>query len=134
MRLREFFRKPNETTNKPAHSERFVVQQPKKSVSNWTPLEGSCPRLNMYAQAVRRCVNARFIGRTQEIVLGLIKTFDPDLQNILGTLILHTSCTGDSYCLQKMHKATIPGHPITTGNGTLCENLSGYGKGILKPI
>eukprot|EP00061_Rhincodon_typus_P015086 g42563.t1 len=32
-----------------------------------------------------------------------------------------------------MHKANIPGHPIVSGNGTLCENLPDYVKSILKP-
>eukprot|EP00061_Rhincodon_typus_P005409 g24884.t1 len=65
----------NETTIEPEQlTERSVVQQPRKEDSNWTPLEGPCPRLNMFAQAVRRC------------------------------------------------------------NGTLCENLSGYVEGTLKPI
>eukprot|EP00061_Rhincodon_typus_P011191 g36030.t1 len=34
----------------------------------------------------------------------------------------------------KIHKANTPGRPIVSGNGTLCENLSGYVEGILKPI
>ncbi|XP_067859529.1 uncharacterized protein epn2 isoform X2 [Heptranchias perlo] len=64
----------------------------------------------------------------------LIKTFDPDLQNILRTLIPRTPRVGDFYCLPKIHKANTPGRPIVSGNGTLCENLSGYIEGILKPI
>eukprot|EP00061_Rhincodon_typus_P018623 g47860.t1 len=63
----------------------------------------------------------------------LIKAFDPDLQSILCILIPCTSCTGDFYCLLKMHKANTSRWPILSGNGTLCENLSGYVKGILKP-
>ncbi|XP_067848012.1 uncharacterized protein [Heptranchias perlo] len=156
----------------------------------------------MYAQAVRRCVNARFISRTHKTVQNvtraqrnaidalktnrnivikpadkggaiviqnrtdyckeayrqldnqehyrrlptdptkehthqlnkLIKTFDPDLQSILRALIPRTPRMGDFYCLPKIHKANIPGRPIVSGNGTLCENLSGYVEGILKPI
>ena len=33
---------------------------------------------------------------------------------------------GDLCCLPKIHKANTPSHPIVSGNGTLCENLSGY--------
>eukprot|EP00061_Rhincodon_typus_P017976 g46939.t1 len=39
----------------------------------------------------------------------------------------------DFYCLPKIHKANTFRHPIVSGNGTLCENLPGYVKGILKP-
>ncbi|XP_067859745.1 uncharacterized protein [Heptranchias perlo] len=156
----------------------------------------------MYAQAVRRCVNARFISRTHKTVQNvtraqrnainalktnrnivikpadkggaiviqnrtdyckeayrqldnqehyrwlpadptkehthqlnkLIKTFDPYLQSILRALIPCTPCVGDFYCLLKIHKANTPGRPIVSGNGTLCENLSGYFESILKPI
>eukprot|EP00061_Rhincodon_typus_P018927 g48319.t1 len=64
MRFWEFFYKPqdvssepNETTKELEQSkERSVVQRPKKKESNWTSPEGCCPRLDMYAQAVRRCV------------------------------------------------------------------------------
>ncbi|XP_078084718.1 uncharacterized protein LOC144503758 [Mustelus asterias] len=74
MRLREFFHKPqkanskhNETANEPEQpTERSAVQQPKRKESNWTPPEGRCPRLDMYAQAVRRCINTRFISRTHK--------------------------------------------------------------------
>eukprot|EP00061_Rhincodon_typus_P008109 g30439.t1 len=64
----------------------------------------------------------------------LIKTFDPVIQSILCIPTLRTSCVGDFYCLPKIHKANTPGHPIISANGTLCENLSGYIEGILKPI
>eukprot|EP00061_Rhincodon_typus_P010549 g34917.t1 len=75
MRLREFFHKPqdassepNETTNEPEQSMKSsVVQQPKKKESNWTPPKDRCPRLDTYAQAVRRCINATFISRAQKI-------------------------------------------------------------------
>ncbi|XP_078093251.1 uncharacterized protein LOC144508913 [Mustelus asterias] len=156
----------------------------------------------MYAQAVRRCVNTKFISRTHKtapnitqaqrnalhalktncnivikpadkggaiVILNrtdyckevyrqlnneehyrqlpadptkehtrqlntLIKTFDPDLQNTLRALIPRTPRVGDLYCLPKIHKANTPGRPIVSGNGTLCENLSGYVEDILKPI
>eukprot|EP00061_Rhincodon_typus_P007939 g30108.t1 len=167
MKLREFFHEPqdvssepNETTNEPEQlTVRSVVQQLKKKESNWTFPEGHCPRLNMYAQAIKRCINARFISRAHKIAQNitqaqcnaihalktnhnvvikpadkggaiviqnrmdfckeayrqlnnqehdrqipadptkeisrqlnrLIKIFDPDLQNILCTLIPHTS-------------------------------------------
>ncbi|XP_072422902.1 uncharacterized protein [Chiloscyllium punctatum] len=63
----------------------------------------------------------------------LIRTLDPVLQSSLHTLILCTSHVGDFYCLPKVHKANIPGRPIMSGNGTLCENLSSCVEGILKP-
>eukprot|EP00061_Rhincodon_typus_P009288 g32677.t1 len=72
------------------------------------------------------------IGRTT--AKKLIKTFDSVLQSTLHTTIPHISHIGDFYCLPKIHKANTPGHPIMSGNGTLCENLSGYIEGILKPI
>ncbi|XP_072332649.1 uncharacterized protein [Scyliorhinus torazame] len=163
-----------------------------------TPPEGRCPRLDMYAQAVRSRVNARFISRihktapnvtqaqrnairsrdqpqhrqqtsrqrrghchteqngllqrsipttehyrqlpadpTKEHIRQLnrlIKTLDPGLQSTLRALIPRTPRIGDPYCLPKIHKANTPGRPIVSGNGTLCENLSGYIEGILKPI
>eukprot|EP00061_Rhincodon_typus_P007507 g29270.t1 len=64
----------------------------------------------------------------------LVKTFDPVLQSPLRTVIPRTSCVGDFYCLPKIHKANTPGCPTISGNRTQCENLSGYVKGILKPI
>eukprot|EP00061_Rhincodon_typus_P013871 g40506.t1 len=64
----------------------------------------------------------------------MIKTFDPVLQSTLRNLILHTSHVRDFYCLLKIHKVSASGRPIISGSGTLCENLSGYVKGILKPI
>eukprot|EP00061_Rhincodon_typus_P011933 g37312.t1 len=64
----------------------------------------------------------------------LTKTFDPDFQSILCTLILRTSRVGDFYCLPKIHKANTPRRFIASGNGTLCENLYGYEEGIMKPI
>eukprot|EP00061_Rhincodon_typus_P017683 g46481.t1 len=114
MRLREFFRKPqdlssepNETTNESRQStrERSVVQQPKNKESNWTPPEGRCPRLDMYAQA-----------------------------SILCTLIPDTHRLGDFHYHPRIHKANRPRRPIVSGKGTLYEKLSGYIEGILKPI
>eukprot|EP00061_Rhincodon_typus_P002295 g17111.t1 len=75
MRTWQFFHKPqdvssepNKTTNEPGQStERSVVQPPKKKEPNWTPLEGSCSRLDIYAQATRRCINARFINFTHNV-------------------------------------------------------------------
>eukprot|EP00061_Rhincodon_typus_P005320 g24679.t1 len=75
VRLQEFFHKaqnvssePNETADDPEQStERFVVQRPKKKESNWIPPEGCCPRLDMYAQGIRRCVNARFISPSHKV-------------------------------------------------------------------
>eukprot|EP00061_Rhincodon_typus_P011005 g35697.t1 len=64
----------------------------------------------------------------------LVKAFDPVLQSTLGTLIPRTSHVGGFYYLQEIHKANTPGHPIVSGNGTLCEKLSDYVEGILKPI
>ncbi|XP_067863884.1 uncharacterized protein [Heptranchias perlo] len=63
MRLREFYHKPqdfssepNETIDDPEQqTEGSAVQQPKRKESNWTPPEGRCPQLDMYAQAVRKC-------------------------------------------------------------------------------
>eukprot|EP00061_Rhincodon_typus_P013880 g40519.t1 len=69
--------------------------------------------------------------RTQEHTCQLnrlIKTFDPDFQSILCTLIWRNSRMGDFYCL---HKAR---HPIVSSKGTPCEKPSGYAKGILKAI
>eukprot|EP00061_Rhincodon_typus_P013082 g39240.t1 len=76
MRFCKFFHKPqdvssepNEITNEHEQStERSTVQRPKKKELNWTPLEGRCPRLDMYAHAARRCVNARFISRAHKVV------------------------------------------------------------------
>eukprot|EP00061_Rhincodon_typus_P005362 g24780.t1 len=72
MRLHKFFHKPqhvtsetNEITNELEH--RSTVQQSKKKESNWTPPEGRCPRLDMYAQAIRKCFNARFISCTHKV-------------------------------------------------------------------
>eukprot|EP00061_Rhincodon_typus_P013221 g39455.t1 len=81
MRLQEFFHKPqdvsshpNETTNESEQlTERSLVQQLKKKELNWTPPEGCFPRLDMYAEAIRRCVNARFICRTHKIVQKVTK-------------------------------------------------------------
>ncbi|XP_072357570.1 uncharacterized protein [Scyliorhinus torazame] len=64
----------------------------------------------------------------------LIQTLDPDLQSTLRAFIPRTPRIGDLYCLPKIHKANTPGRPIVSGNGTLCENLSGYIEGILKSI
>ncbi|XP_072423631.1 uncharacterized protein [Chiloscyllium punctatum] len=63
----------------------------------------------------------------------LIRTLDPVLQSSLHALILCTSHVGDFYCLPKVHKANTPERPTVSGNGTLCENLSGCVEGILKP-
>eukprot|EP00061_Rhincodon_typus_P014108 g40929.t1 len=179
-----------------------MVERPKKEL-NWTPLEGRCPGLDRYAQAIRECVNARFIIHTHQVEQNvtqaqhntihalktnrniviqptdkgramiiqiridyykevyrqlhnqepfgqvpadltkdhnhelnrLIKTFDPVLQSTLCILTPHTSHkVGYFCCLPKIYKANTPGRFIVSGNGTLCENLSGYVKGILKPI
>ncbi|XP_072410591.1 uncharacterized protein [Chiloscyllium punctatum] len=64
----------------------------------------------------------------------LIRTLDPVLQSSLRSLIPRISCVGDFYCLPKVHNANTPGRPIVSGNGTLCENLSGCVEGIFKPI
>eukprot|EP00061_Rhincodon_typus_P002042 g16444.t1 len=49
---------PNETTNEPEQlTERSMVERPKKEL-NWTPAEGHCPSVDMYAQTIRKCVNA----------------------------------------------------------------------------
>ncbi|XP_078061335.1 uncharacterized protein LOC144487148 [Mustelus asterias] len=73
MRLREFFHKPqeansehNETANEPEQQTERPAVQPKRKESNWTPPEGRCRRLDMYAQAIRRCVNTKFISRTHK--------------------------------------------------------------------
>eukprot|EP00061_Rhincodon_typus_P006879 g27961.t1 len=131
MRLREFFKdvssEPNDTTNKPKQStERSMEGQPKKE-SNWAPLESCYPGFDRYALAIRECVNTRFISCTHNVVPYVI-------QSTLRSLILCTSHVGDFYCLPKIHKANTPGRPIISGIGTLCENLSGYVEGILKPI
>eukprot|EP00061_Rhincodon_typus_P012301 g37940.t1 len=81
MRLQEFFHKPqdvsskpNETTNEPEQlTERSVVQRQKKKESNWIPPEGHCPRLDMYSQAARRCINARFISHVQKVAQTAIQ-------------------------------------------------------------
>eukprot|EP00061_Rhincodon_typus_P006018 g26203.t1 len=73
--IREFFHKrqgvncePNGTTKEPEQStRRSIVQRPKKRELNWTPPEGRCPRLDMCAQAVRRCINTRLISPTHEV-------------------------------------------------------------------
>eukprot|EP00061_Rhincodon_typus_P014239 g41146.t1 len=75
MSLQEFFQdvssKPNETTNEPDLStERSMGEQAKKE-SFWTPLEGHCPGLDRYAQAIRECVNARLISRTRMVVQNI---------------------------------------------------------------
>eukprot|EP00061_Rhincodon_typus_P005971 g26121.t1 len=58
---------PHETTNEPEQlTERSMLQRPKKKELNWTPTEGRCPSLDMYAQAIRRCINIRFISRAHK--------------------------------------------------------------------
>eukprot|EP00061_Rhincodon_typus_P012527 g38315.t1 len=60
--------KPSETTIEPEQStERAVVEQPKKGW-NWTPPEGSCSRLDLYAQAIRKHVSARLINCIHKMV------------------------------------------------------------------
>eukprot|EP00061_Rhincodon_typus_P016369 g44556.t1 len=79
MRFWEFFHKPedvsnqpNDTTDEPEQlTERLVVQQPKKKESNLNSPEGHCPRLDMYAQAIRRCINTRFISHAHKIAQNI---------------------------------------------------------------
>eukprot|EP00061_Rhincodon_typus_P012161 g37724.t1 len=183
-------------------TERSVVQQTKKKELNQTPPGGCRPRIDLYAQAVRRYINAKFVSCAHKIAQNitqaqrnaihalksnhnivikpadkggaiviqnrmdycregyrqlnnqenyrqlpanltkeptrqlnrLINTFEPDHQSILCPVILHTSHIGGFYGLLKIHKFNTPGHPIVSGNGTLCENLSGNVEAILKPI
>eukprot|EP00061_Rhincodon_typus_P004192 g21965.t1 len=70
-RLREFFHKPqgvssepNETTNETV--DREICGAATEEEWNWSPPEGRCPMLNVYAQAIRRCVNATFISHTHK--------------------------------------------------------------------
>eukprot|EP00061_Rhincodon_typus_P009721 g33430.t1 len=42
-----------------------------KKESNWTPPEVRCSGLHSYAQAIRECVNTRFIGRTLKVVQNI---------------------------------------------------------------
>eukprot|EP00061_Rhincodon_typus_P010665 g35138.t1 len=165
MRLRDFFQdissEPNETNNEPDQLTERSMGEPAKKELDWTHPEGRSPGLDRHAQAVRECVNARFISCTHKVVQNItqeqrntirglktnrnigIKSADKGgaivIQNrtnyckkYLTCSHLHTSHVGDFYCLPKIHKANAPGCPIVSGNGTLCENL--YIKGILKPI
>ncbi|XP_072410897.1 uncharacterized protein [Chiloscyllium punctatum] len=203
MRLWEFFQDAgSDPTDELEQSSQGSVEEQPKKVSTWTPPEGHCPGLGMYAQTVRKYINARFISRTHKVEQNitrsqrnaihtlktnqkigssficwfddiviqnrtryckevyrqlnnqehyrqlpadptkehtresntLIRTLDPILQSSLCALIPRTPREGDFYCLPKVHKANTPGRPIVSGNGTLCENLSGYVEGILKPI
>eukprot|EP00061_Rhincodon_typus_P005907 g25988.t1 len=74
MKLWEFFHKPQDVSSEPSNTtdeleqpmEKSAVKRPKKEL-NWTPPEGRCPRLDMHAQAVRSCVNDRFISRADKV-------------------------------------------------------------------
>eukprot|EP00061_Rhincodon_typus_P009244 g32593.t1 len=72
MKFREFFQdassKPNETTNEPDQSTERSMGEWAKKESNWTPPEGCCSGLDRYAQAIRECVNTRFISHTHKVV------------------------------------------------------------------
>eukprot|EP00061_Rhincodon_typus_P004492 g22734.t1 len=50
--------------------ERSVVGLVKNEL-NWTPPEGRCPGHDMYAEAIRECINTRFINRTHKVVLNI---------------------------------------------------------------
>eukprot|EP00061_Rhincodon_typus_P015188 g42723.t1 len=178
-----------------------IQASPGTIVEGGTTTGKSIVNFDRYAQAIRECINARFISHTHKVVQNIIQaqhnairalktncnivikpadkggaiviqnrtdycgeeqqqlnnqehyrrlpsdptkdhtrqlnrlvnTFDAVLQSTLCTLIPRTSCVGNFYCLPKIHKANTPGRPIVSVNGTLCENLSGYVKGILKP-
>eukprot|EP00061_Rhincodon_typus_P011807 g37095.t1 len=72
MRLREFFQhvssEPNEITNETDQSTERSMGERAKKESNWNPAEGRCSRLDRYSQAIRECVNARFISPTHKVV------------------------------------------------------------------
>eukprot|EP00061_Rhincodon_typus_P004413 g22504.t1 len=72
MRRWEFFQavssKPNETTNELDQSTDRSMGEWGKKQSNWTPPEGRCPGLDRHDQAIRECVNARFISHTHKAV------------------------------------------------------------------
>eukprot|EP00061_Rhincodon_typus_P016609 g44917.t1 len=142
MRLQEFFHKPqdvssepNETTNELEQSteicsaatkeERFELDSSERPLAECDPSTTQCNAI----QGLK--TNRNIVIKPAD---KLVKTFDPDLQCVLCTLILRIPRIGDFYCLPKIHKANTPGQPIVSGNGTLCENLSDYVKGILKPI
>ena len=67
-------------------------------------------------------------------LLQLIRTFDPDLQRYFLSLIPANPSPGIFYTIPKIHKEGVPGRPIISGIGTLCENISGFVETILKPI
>ena len=197
IRLKEFFHHCNKT----ATEQREPVQSKKKE-SNFTPPEGRCPRLDTYAEVLRKSVIANYINKSRrihhnltplqrqatrslkqnrEIVIKpadkggavviqnrtdyiaeahrqlnnqrdykqlpsdptrdhcrqlqqLIKTLDDSTQQATTSLIPKDPRPGTLYLLPKVHKANIPGRPIISGNGTLCEGISGYVEGILKPL
>ncbi|XP_072414187.1 uncharacterized protein [Chiloscyllium punctatum] len=58
---------PNEPTDELEQSSQESVEEQPKKESTWTPLDGRCPGLFMYAQTVRKYVNARFISRPHKV-------------------------------------------------------------------
>ena len=64
----------------------------------------------------------------------LIRSFPYHLKNKITKLVPEDSKPGVFYLLPKIHKQNHPGRPIVSGRGTLCEDISGYVEGILKPL
>ena len=67
-------------------------------------------------------------------LLTVIRNFPPALKRYVNSLIPVTAPPGYFYLLPKIHKIGNPGRPIISGTNTLCEQISGYVEGILKPI
>eukprot|EP00061_Rhincodon_typus_P009511 g33076.t1 len=83
--------------------------------SNWTLLKRHCPGLVRYAQAIRECVNARFISCTHKVV-----------QNV--TQARHNAIRA----LKTNRNIVIK--PADKGGAMLIQNRTGYCKEVYRQL
>eukprot|EP00061_Rhincodon_typus_P011436 g36438.t1 len=119
MRFQEFLQdvssEPNETINEPDQStERSMGEQAKKE-SDWTPLEGCCTGLDRYAQAVRECVNARFIRCSHKV-----------LQDV-------TQAQCNAICALKTNRNIVI-KPADKGGAIVIQNRMDYSKEVYQQL
>eukprot|EP00061_Rhincodon_typus_P010908 g35545.t1 len=96
-------------------TERSIVQQPKKKESNCTHPEGPCPWLDIYTQAIRRCVNARFISHAHKVA-----------QNV--TQAQHNAI----HVLKTNHNIVIK--PADKGGAMIIQNRTDYCKEVYQQL